>query len=374
MSMKNPLPISLLLFAFLLTPQAIQADHEGGEWPATITEMHYNNTGTDVNEYIEVHQSKSGFSPLPSFTSILFYNHLGQLYKTLQRSDMQGFFRNNSENQDSFYHYTFTPNESFADSGKIELKSGSFVISDFVYNSSGILQTEYHQFGGSSQRQYTVAESETTPVDNSITYCGLYYSTWSPTIQPATRGSLATCTKGAFPIILSSFTYQVITKAVQLKWQTASESNNNYFDIERSNDGITFQTIGKVKGAGTSNTPKNYTFTDNNPGFINHYRLRQVDLDNKYSYSQILFAKVSRANPLKLTTNLVRSNLQVQINLEQNMIGSISVYDLSGREILKLNGKTGTQNLNVSGLSRGKYLLRLITTDKQVYSGQFIKD
>ena len=344
----------------------------GGEWPATFTEMHYNNTGTDINEYIEVHQSKG--IPGERLTSISFYNHLGQLYKSLQLNEMQGFFRNNSENQDSFYHYTFPINENFADSGKIELKNGSVLLSDFVYNSSGMLQTEYNRFGSPVQRRYSISESETTPADNSITYCGLYYSTWSPMILPATRGTLNACTKGALPITLSSFNYHLTNKAVQIKWQTASEANNDYFLLEKSSDGVNYKTIDKIKGAGTSNIPKNYSFTDNHPNFINYYRLKQVDLDNNYSYSKILTVRVPNANPFKIIQNFVTTNLQLQINLEQSNIGTIILYDISGREILKNKGKSGPQNINVSGLRRGKYFIRLTTNDRQVYSAQFVKE
>ncbi len=180
------------------------------------------------------------------------------------------------------------------------------------------------------------------------------------------------------PIKLQQFTStlnenNLSKKTVQLTWQTASESNNDYFDVERSTDGINFLSIGKVKGVGTGSTTNTYSFTDNNPNYINQYRLKQVDMDGKSSYSKILFVKVSKANPLVLFENAVRGNLPLQVNAEQNNIGSLTIFDFSGREHLHFKGKNGSQNINVSGLSSGKYLIRLNTNDGQVYSQQFIK-
>jgi hypothetical protein len=180
------------------------------------------------------------------------------------------------------------------------------------------------------------------------------------------------------PIKLQQFTSttnenSLTNKTVQLTWQTVSESNNDYFDVERSTDGINFLSIGKVKGVGTGSTTNTYSFTDNNPNYINQYRLKQVDMDGKSSYSKVLFVKVSKANPLVLVQNAVSSNLQLQINTGQTNIGSLAIFYFSGREHLHFKGKNGSQNINVSGLSSGKYFIRLNTNDGQVYSQQFIK-
>ncbi len=350
----------------------------GGEWPATITEMHYNNTGKDVNEYIEVHQSNGGLIGLGGLRTILFYDYSGTLYKTLPASEMKGFYRNNTENRDSFYYYQFSATENFADSGKIELRGYNFcspqILSAFTYNSSGIRLEEYSGCTPSTTvRQFVFKEDESTPVGSSLTFCGLYNSTWNPSILPATPGTLNPCTVGALPISLSSFNYNLNDKTVQLTWETVSESNNAYFEIEASTDGMNFHSIGRVNGAGNSNSLKKYSFTDNNPNYINHYRLKQIDKDGQFSYSKILFVKVAKANPLVLVQNAVKSNLQIQINTEQSNIGSLTIFDFSGRELLHLKGKNGSQNINVSSLSSGKYLIRLRTNYGQVYSRQFIK-
>ena len=74
-----------------------------------------------------------------------------------------------------------------------------------------------------------------------------------------------------------------------LEWSTATEINNDHFDIERSSNGISFEKIGIVKGSGNSSTPLHYQAADNHPlGGNNYYRLRQIDIDGKYTYSVVI--------------------------------------------------------------------------------------
>ncbi|MCP4124408.1 MAG: hypothetical protein GY751_21895, partial [Bacteroidetes bacterium] len=77
-----------------------------------------------------------------------------------------------------------------------------------------------------------------------------------------------------------------------LSWQTASEQNSDYFDIEHSTDAKRFSVIGKVKSQGTSYDTHNYSYNHLSPARgINYYRLRQVDLDEKFEYSNIVSAR-----------------------------------------------------------------------------------
>ncbi|MHA4811031.1 hypothetical protein ACX0G9_23185 [Flavitalea flava] len=110
---------------------------------------------------------------------------------------------------------------------------------------------------------------------------------------PGTVTNPSTCfTFNVLPITLSSFTAMEKGEKVQLNWTTASEQNNDFFEIQRSLTGIDFSKIGKVKGSGTSNTTQNYTFIDLSPATgTNLYRLRQLDLDGKSSYSGIRTVK-----------------------------------------------------------------------------------
>ncbi|WP_218127087.1 integrin alpha [Catalinimonas alkaloidigena] len=89
------------------------------------------------------------------------------------------------------------------------------------------------------------------------------------------------------PITLVSFAAVPTTKTVELTWETAAEFNNSHFEIERSQNGQNFETIGQLRGAGTSHQRLAYQFTDQRPYTgENYYRLKQVDLDGTVSYTE----------------------------------------------------------------------------------------
>ena len=91
------------------------------------------------------------------------------------------------------------------------------------------------------------------------------------------------------PIELSYFKGNKESNSVNLKWETLSEKNNNYFEIERSINGLEFETLSTINGSGNSNTPLNYSYVDYNPNIgINYYRLKQVDYDGKFEYFKII--------------------------------------------------------------------------------------
>lgn len=102
------------------------------------------------------------------------------------------------------------------------------------------------------------------------------------------------------PVNLLTFTGKTQNYQSILDWATATELNNAYFEIERSSDGKTFETIGRVKGNGTSNAQHNYTFTDVKPlSTINYYRLRQINYDGASEYSNIISLRYKIENSSK---------------------------------------------------------------------------
>lgn len=93
----------------------------------------------------------------------------------------------------------------------------------------------------------------------------------------------------ALPIKLVSFTGKKSGTNNELKWTTASEQNNDFFTIEKTFDGIDFETVGLENGAGNSNEYLNYSLTDYNARkAVNYYRLKQTDFDGKYDFSEII--------------------------------------------------------------------------------------
>ncbi len=105
----------------------------------------------------------------------------------------------------------------------------------------------------------------------------------------------------ALPVELTTFTAKELNgREVLVQWTTASEANNDYFAIEKSADGKTFEETAKVKGAGNSSTEQHYSFTDTSPlsspvekGGTLFYRIRQVNFDGAYKFSPIVSASLS---------------------------------------------------------------------------------
>ena len=92
------------------------------------------------------------------------------------------------------------------------------------------------------------------------------------------------------PVEMTTFTAKTVEKTNVLNWATASETNNKGYDIERSRDGNTFQSIGNVKGIGKA---ANYNFVDVNPyNGVNYYRLKQMDFDDKETLSKVISIQI----------------------------------------------------------------------------------
>jgi hypothetical protein len=104
-------------------------------------------------------------------------------------------------------------------------------------------------------------------------------------------------TTSPLPIELISFTSKCSSNnVISLNWNTATENNNAYFNIEKSSNATTWETITKIKGAGNSNKQLQYIFNDKNPANKEqYYRLKQTDFDGKYTYSDMINVNCSNA-------------------------------------------------------------------------------
>lgn len=137
------------------------------------------------------------------------------------------------------------------------------------------------------------------------------------------------------PVELDRFEARLVGTEVELFWRTASELNNEYFEIQRSVDGVEYQSLGRVDGKGTTNKVSNYFFVDSQParGF-NFYRLKQVDFDGKTSYSEV--RRVSFDGNVRLAVR-VHPNPTVVTNINLKVFGApeqataVRLFDLQGR-------------------------------------------
>ena len=166
------------------------------------------------------------------------------------------------------------------------------------------------------------------------------------------------------PVALLSFKATLnLSRTVDLSWTTANEINNNFFEVEHSIDGITFSPIAKVLGQGTTANPTAYKSEHTDPAVgTNYYRLRQVDFDDQFAYSEIEKVEVPQNN--KLTFQVYPNPSSDRITLVLNGMADVSVIDLYGRKLFtqRLGDR---QILDISQLETGMYILQMEQNGKR---------
>lgn len=169
------------------------------------------------------------------------------------------------------------------------------------------------------------------------------------------------CTKTAIDLL--SFEGRANKNGHQLFWTTASEINNNYFKIMRSENGYDFEQIGSVNGAGNSNIPVNYEYTDSK---INanrcFYRIDAVDFDGIVSQSKVIELFNYEYRAVTLVPNPATNIVNIQTNFDTDISISISLYDTQGKLLIKKkveNSLNRTIQLDISTLISGLYFIQL---------------
>ena len=142
------------------------------------------------------------------------------------------------------------------------------------------------------------------------------------------------------PVELTSFTASVIGNVVNLSWQTATEINNSGFSVERKSANSEFTEVGYVPGFGTTTEPKSYSFSDQNLQNGNYsYRLKQIDYDGTFAYSDEVEVEVSAPIKFNLEQNYPNPfNPSTSIKYSVPEAGNIklSVYNTVGEEVAVL--------------------------------------
>jgi Secretion system C-terminal sorting domain len=163
---------------------------------------------------------------------------------------------------------------------------------------------------------------------------------------------------GAVPVELYQFQIKSTQKSAFLSWSTASEKNNAFFNIEQSTNGLDFQTIGQVKGNGTTSASNTYNFEHNTPSVgINYYRLKQVDFDGSSTLSKIISVQFGgKGNKVTVYPTMAFDKLNVQIDSDETM--PYTIFDLQGNNV-QTGQLTGQKELIISDLSSGMYILKV---------------
>ena len=340
---------------------------------AFINEFHYNDAGADANEFVEIALISTFAGSLSDFQVTLYNGNGGASYDS---RTLNNFVEGNTT--DGFTFYTWNPSSiQNGNPDGIALSYQGIIIEFISYG--GTFTATNGDANGQTSTDVGVSENDSTADTESIQRTGNCNGDACPVglswTGPSTATSGAKNTSQNLPIELTSFQAQKIKQQVLLSWETAIEINNDYMAIERSKDGRTFQEMGRMQGAGTTNTPQRYTYLDENPFMgTNYYRLRQVDFDGRATYHEVVAVNMASANQIRILPNPVNDFTTLQLTEVLETEGQVLIYDMMGKVAFETRLAAGQSSIEIdlSFLANGSYIIRLELTNN-VVTERFVK-
>lgn len=163
---------------------------------------------------------------------------------------------------------------------------------------------------------------------------------------------------------------------VLLEWSTANETNNVFFTIEKSTDGIQFKTLATINSIeGNGNTPLQYAFTDQQPYTLGYYRISQTDKDGRKKYFNTIMVKMTASSALQVKHYTRGNFIDVQIAGANAGNGSIELYSMEGKKIATqkiLLAKAATTYTIARPLHAGIYLVYVKNQNEKIYTGKMM--
>ncbi|MCW8803575.1 MAG: T9SS type A sorting domain-containing protein, partial [Ignavibacteriaceae bacterium] len=178
------------------------------------------------------------------------------------------------------------------------------------------------------------------------------------------------CVNSVVPVELTSFAASVNNINVNLNWTTATETNNQGFEIER-NSGNGFENVGYVPGFGTTTEQHSYSYTDANlSSGIYSYRLKQIDFDGTFDYSETVEVEIVIPDVYSLSQNYpnpFNPSTKITFSLAADSKVSLKVFDVLGQEVASLVNQDLTQGVhtydfNATGINSGVYFYKIEAT------------
>ncbi|MEN9442156.1 MAG: hypothetical protein RLZ33_2233 [Bacteroidota bacterium] len=221
----------------------------------------------------------------------------------------------------------------------------------------------------------SLLNSNVSPHSDLYVCLGLSYvgTTGSATFGSATDILNCGSCSYALPISLVSFDARNMdNRTVNIDWTTATENNNDYFTVQRSQDGINWHNIQTIDGSGNSNVLLSYTTADSEPlPGVSYYRLKQTDFDGKYEYSEI---KSVDMNDYQLSFVQIYPNPTdqfVRISGSEEELSCLVVTTILGQEVTDLVFKSNETDegiiLDLTNLSVGVYYVKTAKTSNLLY-------
>lgn len=203
---------------------------------------------------------------------------------------------------------------------------------------------------------------------------------WSieiPDIDDACVMMLAFFGGTTLPVELLSFDGEILEDKNRLTWKTANETNNEGFHLEKSKNGLDFESIGFVESK--ESIEAEYLFDDLDPWLgSNYYKLKQIDKDGTSTDSHIIHLQRRINFDFDVLINPFRENLKIQVNTGSEIDALIAVYDINGQLLIEkdaeYNAGTHVSDINLSALLPGNYIVRFYNrTQNQYLSKKIVK-
>ena len=176
------------------------------------------------------------------------------------------------------------------------------------------------------------------------------------------------------PVTMGAFTVTVAGTEVKLDWTTYAEKNNKGFAVERSSDSRKWQEVGFVPSAaeaGNSTEQLDYTAYDGNPmAGISYYRLKQTDLDNKTTYSEVRKVAFGKGNAISIYPNPATDMLHIIVN-DWSKVTEVRIMDINGKMVFQAG--EARNGIALGKLARGTYMLQVEQRDGTVTSFKIAK-
>lgn len=171
------------------------------------------------------------------------------------------------------------------------------------------------------------------------------------------------------PVNLISFDGALINKNAKLQWRTENELNNKGFELQRAYNGTDFKTIGFISSAANSSGAGSYVFNDPELAqSLNYYRLKQIDVDGSFEYSNIVLLKTNISSNIKVLSNPFNNFIDIQLSTAFAPSSVMQLLDANGRLVAQqiLMPNLIRQRINVrSNLAKGVYYLKVIAGKQQ---------
>ncbi len=188
---------------------------------------------------------------------------------------------------------------------------------------------------------------------------------------------------GTVPIKLINFQAENNISSVLVKWSVTNQIDVNEYEIQRSFDGVSFDKIGAVQAKNSSgNQNINYNFADadglQNGATIIYYRLKSIEVNGKFTYSEIVKVFNSKAVDIAISNfvNPINSKLAFRLNLKYSGLVNLQLIDANGRRIIntQLQAVVGSNNINLPlnmAISKGIYILKISSNTKTIVTKLF---